>query len=101
MKLFDRPLSASLQAALKDAPVACLLGPRQSGKSTLARTLEPAYAYVSLDDEAALAFARSDPTGFVASLPDPVVLDEVQRCRNCCARSSWRWIATANRAAMS
>jgi uncharacterized protein len=79
MKLFDRPLGASLRAALQDTPVVCLLGPRQSGKSTLARTLEPAYAYVSLDDEAVLAFARSDPTGFVASLPDPVVLDEVQR----------------------
>jgi uncharacterized protein len=79
VKLFDRPLRASLRAALKDTPVVCLLGPRQSGKSTLARTLEPAYAYVSLDDEAVLAFARSDPTGFVASLPDPVVLDEVQR----------------------
>jgi uncharacterized protein len=79
MKLFNRPLGVSLRAALKDTPVVCLLGPRQSGKSTLARTLEPAYAYVSLDDEATLAFARSDPTGFVASLPDPVVLDEVQR----------------------
>lgn len=79
MKLFDRPVGASLRAALRDTPVVCLLGPRQSGKSTLARTLQPAYAYVSFDDAAPLAFAQSDPTGFVASLPDPVVLDEVQR----------------------
>lgn len=35
--------------------------------------------YVSLDDAATLAFAQEDPTGFVAALPDPVILDEVQR----------------------
>ncbi len=79
MKPFNRPLAASLRAALKDTPVVCLLGPRQSGKSTLARTLEPRYAYVSFDAAVPLAFAQSDPAGFVAALPDPVILDEVQR----------------------
>lgn len=57
----------------------CLLGPRQSGKSTLARTLEPRYTYVTFDDAAALAFAQADPTGFVAALPTRVILDEIQR----------------------
>jgi predicted AAA+ superfamily ATPase len=76
---FARPLGASLRAALRDTPVVCLLGPRQSGKTTLARTLEPRHAYVTFDDEATLAFARSDPTGFVASLPPRVILDEIQR----------------------
>ncbi len=79
MKPFDRPLAASLRAALKDTPVVGLLGPRQSGKSTLARTLQPRYTYVTFDDTATLAFAESDPTGFVGALPDPVILDEVQR----------------------
>ncbi len=79
MKPFARPLAASLKAALRDTPVACLLGPRQSGKTTLARTLEPRYAYVTFDDEATLAFARSDPTGFVAALPARAILDEIQR----------------------
>jgi uncharacterized protein len=79
VKPFDRPLGASLRAALKDTPVVCLLGPRQSGKSTLARSLEPRYTYVSFDDQATLAFAQSDPSGFVMALPDPVILDEVQR----------------------
>lgn len=76
---FNRLVAASLRAALKDTPVVCLLGPRQSGKSTLARTLEPRYTYVTFDDAATLAFAQSDPIGFVAALPNPVVLDEVQR----------------------
>ena len=55
----------------------CLLGPRQSGKTTLARTLEPRYAYITFDDEATLAFARADPTGFVAALPPRAILDEI------------------------
>lgn len=76
---YPRPLADSMHAALRDTPVVCLLGPRQCGKTTLARTLEPEYAYLSLDDEATLAFARSDPTGFVLALPERAVLDEVQR----------------------
>jgi uncharacterized protein len=77
--LFARPLAASLKAALRDTPVVCLLGPRQSGKTTLARTLEPRHAYLSFDDEATLAFAQADPSGFVAALPQRAVLDEIQR----------------------
>lgn len=76
---YDRPMMASLQAALVDTPVVALLGPRQCGKTTLVRTLEPRYTYLSLDDEATLAFALADPTGFVAALPARAVLDEVQR----------------------
>ncbi len=77
--LFDRPVGATLRTALTDTPVVCLLGPRQCGKSTLARTLAPGYAYVSFDDATTLALAEHDPVGFVAALPDPVILDEVQR----------------------
>jgi len=76
---YPRPLRAALLAALQDTPVVSLLGPRQCGKTTLARTLEPDYAYFSLDDDTTLAFATSDPAGFVAGLPNRVILDEVQR----------------------
>ncbi len=76
---FGRPLLAAVRAALVDTPVVCLLGPRQAGKTTLVRQFEPKYGYVTLDDPATLAFAQSDPSGFVAALPDPVILDEVQR----------------------
>lgn len=76
---YQRPLAASLKAALRDTPVVCLLGPRQSGKTTLARMLEPRYAYLSFDDDATLAFARADPAGFVAALPRRAILDEIQR----------------------
>jgi len=76
---YARPLAASLRAALRDTPVVCLLGPRQCGKTTLARTLEPRYAYLSFDDAATLSFAQADPTGFVAALPRRAILDEIQR----------------------
>lgn len=57
----------------------CLLGPRQSGKTTLARHFDPGRAFVSLDEDRFYKVARQDPAGFIASLPSPVVLDEVQR----------------------
>lgn len=79
MPTFPRHLAVDLHTALQDTPVVCLLGPRQCGKTTLARSLEPGYAYLSLDDTATLAFAKQDPTSFVAALPKHAILDEVQR----------------------
>ncbi len=74
-----RHLQASLDAALKDTPVVCLLGPRQCGKSTLARHQDPDRQYFSLDDAHYLALARQDPEGFVAEMPAFVTIDEIQR----------------------
>lgn len=74
-----RALTATVRAALADTPVVCLLGPRQCGKTTLARMLAPRFGYVSFDDADALALARSDPNGFLAALPGHVILDEIQR----------------------
>lgn len=65
--------------ALADTPVVCLLGPRQVGKSTLAQRLEPDRAYISLDDSDLLQAAQQDAIGFIESLPERVIIDEVQR----------------------
>lgn len=78
-KPLPRALASTVQAALADTPVVCLLGPRQCGKTTLAQALAPRFGYVTFDDTDALALAQSDPNGFLAALPDPVILDEVQR----------------------
>jgi predicted AAA+ superfamily ATPase len=78
-KPLPRALAATVRSALADTPVVCLLGPRQCGKTTLARALAPRFGYVTFDDVDALALARSDPNGFLAALPDPVILDEIQR----------------------
>ena len=77
--LLSRQITPSLQKALKNTPVVCLLGPRRVGKTTLARMFEPSRAYISFDDTTLLNAARQDPTGFVRGLPDQVTLDEVQR----------------------
>lgn len=70
-----------LEEALTDTPVVLIHGPRQSGKTTLARHLgqEKGYAYYSFDDVSVRSAANDDPAGFVAGLPDRVILDEVQR----------------------
>ena len=77
--LYPRLLIPVIREAMTDTPVVCLLGPRQSGKTTLAQTLAPDRAFVSLDEKSYYKVATEDPVGFVASLPDAVTLDEVQR----------------------
>ena len=65
--LFPRSLAPILREALADTPVVCLLGPRQSGKTTLAQQLAPDRAFVSLDEYNYYQTAEADPDGFVAS----------------------------------
>lgn len=81
MHLIPRHIRPLLVDALSEARVVCLLGARQSGKTTLVRSVadhEHPARYVSLDDEGALELARADPTGFVGG-PGPLAIDEVQR----------------------
>jgi predicted AAA+ superfamily ATPase len=78
----DRALTDTVVEAMGDARVVALLGPRQAGKSTLARRLAAdslGARYLTLDDRALREFAHADPTGFVAGLVRPTVIDEIQR----------------------
>jgi len=76
---YPRYLASAVRDALADTPVVCLLGPRQCGKTTLARSLEPNRTYITLDDSNFLHIATTDPDGFVDRLPPQVILDEIQR----------------------
>lgn len=79
--LVPRFARSRLEEALTDSPVVLIHGPRQSGKTTLAREVgaEHDYAYFNLDDDTLRAAAQADPMGFVADLPAAVIIDEVQR----------------------
>jgi hypothetical protein len=79
--LFPRYAEARLLEALGDSPVVLIHGPRQCGKTTLARLVGErlGYEYVSFDDDVARGSAQADPAGFVADLPERAILDEVQR----------------------
>jgi uncharacterized protein len=78
---FPRFLVPRLREALRDTPAVLIHGPRQSGKTTLAREVgeKIGYRYFSFDDEGVRAAAVNDPIGFVSSLPTRAILDEVQR----------------------
>lgn len=80
-RLYPRFVEARLVEALTDTPVVLIHGPRQCGKTTLARMagIERGYSYFTFDDDVVLAGARADPTGFVSDLPERVILDEAQR----------------------
>jgi predicted AAA+ superfamily ATPase len=77
--MYDRLITPRVEEALADTRVVMLAGPRQAGKTTLARRLaNKGRAYLTLDDATTLAAARSDPTGFIRGL-DRATIDEVQR----------------------
>ena len=65
--------------ALADTPVVCVLGPRQCGKTALARHHDPQRPYFTFDDSTLRDAANSDPRGFIAGLPPDLTLDEIQR----------------------
>jgi len=74
-----RAVTAKLRALASRFPAVYLGGPRQSGKTTLARATFPSLPYVSLEDPDEREFATGDPRGFLARFPAGALLDEVQR----------------------
>jgi len=77
--MIERDLTAELRQAAAEYPVVTLLGPRQSGKTTLARMTFPDKPWVSLEDPDVRIAAEVDPRGFLGQYPAGAILDEVQR----------------------
>lgn len=77
--MIPRLLAAELVAQLREYPVVTVLGPRQSGKTTLVRATLPDYAYVSLEDPENRHWAHEDPKAFLHRYPGPTIFDEIQR----------------------
>jgi predicted AAA+ superfamily ATPase len=78
--MYPRLIEPRLAASLADTPVVLLNGARQTGKTTLARSVAQARGgqYVTLDDSTTLAAARADPAAFLDGLAGFAVIDEVQ-----------------------
>lgn len=76
--LYPRFLVPRIEEALADTPVVLIGGPRQSGKTTLARQLAAHRTFLTLDNEPTLLAAQADPVGLVRS-HDAMVIDEIQR----------------------
>ena len=75
----ERTIEPVLRRAVKEFPAVVLVGPRQSGKTTLLRHLfGKRYKYVSLEPPDVRITAVEDPRGFVELYPPPVIFDEVQ-----------------------
>lgn len=76
----QRIAEATLKRLAGSFPVIGITGPRQAGKTTLARHYFPEKPYISLEDPDQLDFAQSDPRRFLGQFEQGAVLDEVQRC---------------------
>lgn len=77
--MVHRDLSEKLIQASVSFPAVTITGPRQSGKTTLCRSVFTGSAYVSLEAPDQRSFALEDPRGFLSQFPRGAILDEVQR----------------------
>ncbi len=77
--MIQRDITQELLACTAEYPVVTVLGPRQSGKSTLVQMTFPDRPYVSLEDPDVRAAAEADPRGFLGQMRTGAILDEVQR----------------------
>ena len=78
--MFPRQAYAVALRLTQGFPIIAITGPRQSGKTTLARALFPDRAYVTLEDPEQREFAKHDPRGFLNRFVDGAIIDEAQRC---------------------
>ena len=77
--MIPRSASITLARLARGFPVVAITGPRQSGKSTLARAQFPEHPYVTLEDPDTRRLALADPRRFLDRFPGGAVFDEVQR----------------------
>ena len=79
-----RLISKKILQYAKQFPIITITGPRQSGKTTLAKMLFPNKDYISLEDIDNRSYAINDPRGFLLEFPDGAIIDETQRAPDLC-----------------
>lgn len=77
--MIHRTVTARLIKLAKTFRSVAVVGPRQSGKTTLCKTVFPGKPYVSLENPDVLEFANNDPRGFLGQFKNGAILDEIQR----------------------
>lgn len=78
--MIEREISSRIKTLVRDYPVVTVTGPRQSGKTTLMRSLFSKWVYVNLESLSERSFAREDPIAFLGQFKGKsVILDEIQR----------------------
>lgn len=75
-----REAEQTIRNLLRGFPAVTITGPRQSGKTTLAKAIFADKPYASLEDPDLRLAAHDDPRSFLERFPDGAVLDEIQRC---------------------
>ena len=79
MNVINRQIYKSIREYQSKYPILALTGPRQSGKTTLLKTLFTDYRYISLENPDNRDFALNDPNGFLNEYADQVIFDEIQQ----------------------
>ena len=77
-EFINRKITQAIENAAASFPVITITGPRQSGKTTLARHMFPEYPYFSLENPNVRNLAMEDPVGFLNNTTEGIILDEVQ-----------------------
>ena len=77
--MIAREIAAEMRILLGEYPIVTLLGPRQAGKTTLAKSICHGADYANLEVPETREFAHSDPKAFLAQFSGQVVIDEIQR----------------------
>ncbi len=78
--MIKRQISNTLLENAKSFPAVAILGPRQSGKTTLAKELFSKHKYVSFENQDIREWANSDPRDFLEKYNSRVIFDEIQKC---------------------
>ena len=77
--MVKRVIETKLIELFEKYPVCTIIGPRQSGKTTLVKSCFKDHAYYNLEEPPQREFAESDPKGFLAQSSGPKIIDEIQR----------------------
>ena len=77
--MIRRTIGKELITTSREYPAVTITGPRQAGKTTLARNTFPNHTYVNLEQPEIRSFALEDPKSFFHRFPAPIIIDEIQR----------------------